>query len=448
METKYRIKAQPVYHGLAGAYGTWFRLLKASWHCAAASIVSQTLTAVAAALAGRGLGASSYGSVIAIVAYYGWFSLMSNYWTYALLPSYLADQSAGEADRKSACVTSLLLTTVLTILAVLIAYLTMPVFVPGITRGPLHKVALLYALVFTFSQLRVALDMISQSAGWLRLWSASNIVGTALPVMFLLLYLALCGKLAPYSYMVLLVAATALGTAFSFVVFVLMLGGLRCLRARASLVVPFLAAGRGPWLGIFSNVLGTFGVKTLIAGNLPSRELGLYEIVMTFHMWVSSAGMAVIVPALSEWSRMAADRDFDGLRKDVRARQTSTAVILGTVMVLVMVAAKPILLCIYGPEFGDATLLLRIFALMWPLGGLGGWYWAATFALAQPWRLARPNLIYSIPVFFAVWALLRLTSLGVVGVGLAVLVGSLAWLIDWEYQFRQALRQAVRDVDE
>jgi len=428
--------------GIIAAHLTWFRLLKASWHSATAYVISQTLTAAAAALAVRGLGASAYGSVVAIIAYYGWFSLLSNYWTYALLPNLLADQSVTSSEKKRACATAMFLTVILTAFAVLIAFLTMPIFIPNISAGPLHRIAVLYALVFAFAQFRPTLDAISQSAGWLRLWSASNLIGTALPVVFLLFYLASSKAFGPFVYVLLLVAATAMSVAFSFGGFVYMLGGPRYLRPKLSLIRPFLAAGQGPWISLFSNVLITVGVKSLIATYLVSKELGFFEIVNTFCVWIISAGLSVTIPALSGWSRLVAEQDIEALRKDVRACQAATGAVLGTMALLVIVAATPILRTLYGREFGDAALLLRIAALSMPIGGLGGWYWYAAFAIGQPWRMARPNITCCVPIFGLTYVFVRFTSLGVIGALLATTIGNFVWLAVWEYEFRQALLTA------
>jgi len=423
------------------AYITWFRLLKASWHSAAGSVATQSMMAATVALAGRMLGASSYGQIVAIAAYYGWFNLLGAYDTVAFLPRFLAVTSQGEKAQASACITSLLLKILLTGSSVGAALLFLPIGVRRMRISSLGAAAALYAAVFALTNLKATLDMISQSAGWLRRWSASNIVGAVIPVALLAGAMILWKRPTPAGIVGLYVIAASLSTAFTLFLFLQKFEIWWMLRPSLSLVRPILLAGCGPWIAILSNVLMGFGVQTLIAAHFPSSELGRYGVVGSLSAWVTGVGMAVTIPAVSDWSRLAAAHDFAALRRDFRLRQASTAAVLGTVMLLVMLAPEPILRLLYGAEFAAASPLLRIFAMSWVISGLGGWYWYCLFAMGHPWRVAPPNLAAGIPAFLLSYASIHFTHLGVQGAALATVFGSACWLATYEFNFRIVMRR-------
>ena len=418
---------------------TWFHLLKASWHSAAASVAAQTLVAATAVLASRALGASAYGSVVAIAAYYGWFTLIGSYPCAPAIPSFLASDKETDSGKKRAIATVVVLKSALSLLGGTLAYLWLPVLMPSVWRGPLHNAAVIYIVVFTLPPIRLITDVIAQSAGWLRFWSVSSVVGTGLPVALLAVYGLTHVRLTPHSYIALLVAATIASTAFTLYLLVSKVGGLSYLRPRADVARPFLAEGRGPWLSVLGNVLCNYGVRTIIATSISSRELALYDVVYVFIGWVTGIGLAVTIPALSEWSRLAAEGDIDGLRRDVRRRQRATAAMLGAVGLVSLVAARPILLAIYGPEYVGAAPVLRIMGLSLALGGLGGWYWIAVYALAQPWRIAWPNISSNVVLVLLAYVLVRFTSLGITGTAIAYVFAVAIWLAVYEWEFRRAL---------
>jgi O-antigen/teichoic acid export membrane protein len=62
-----------------------------------------------------------------------------------------------------------------------------------------------------------------------------------------------------------------------------------------------LNAGRGPWLATFSNVIISYGTNTLIAAHLKASDLGHYDVILSLHGWVTTIGLAVTIPAMSDW---------------------------------------------------------------------------------------------------------------------------------------------------
>ncbi|MCL5999337.1 MAG: lipopolysaccharide biosynthesis protein [Chloroflexi bacterium] len=425
---------------LGAAYREWLTLFRRSWYSSVVSIAGQTLATITVALAGRGLGASSYGDVVAIVAFYGWFSLISGYTTHALLPRMIADPEMGKTAKSAACATTFWLTTSLTALATVPAVLLLPAGVRQFGDAALRPVAVLYALVFALGQINSVLLAISQSAGWLRQWSAVGLLGGILPVTLLLGYQAFSGDMTPLTYMGTLAITSLLTTGFSFVLFVRGLGGWHSLRPDRTLVQPMLRAGRGPWLATFSNVIASFGTNTLIVTHLTSRDLGHYDVALSLHTWVTTIGLAVTIPAMADWSRKLASRDYAAIRADFRLRQVSTAVVLGSAAIIVFVFAEPILYQLYGPDFRDAAPVLRLLVLSWVISGLGGWYWYFMFASGNPGRVAPPNLAFGIPSFLLTWALLSFTPIGLTGAVIARLIGLIAWLLTYEFNFRKVIR--------
>jgi O-antigen/teichoic acid export membrane protein len=265
-------------------------------------------------------------------------------------------------------------------------------------------------------------------------------VGAVIPVALLGGAMVVWKRPTPAGIVGLYVIAAGLGTAFTLFLFLQKFEIWWMLRPSLSLVRPILLAGCGPWIAIFSNVLIGFGVQTLIAAHFPSAELGRYGVVSSLSAWVSGVGLAVTIPAVSDWSRLAAARDFAALRKDFRLRQASTAAFLGAAAVLVALGAEPILRLLYGAEFAPASPLLRIFAMNWLVNGLGGWYWYCLFAIGHPWRVAPPNLAAAIPSILFTYASIHFTGLGVMGAALAIVFGSVCWLVTYEFNFRAAMR--------
>ena len=424
---------------VAHAYVEWFTLFKRSWYSSIVSIAGQTLAVITVALAGRGLGASSYGEVVAIAAFYGWFTLLSSYTTHALLPRMVADPDLSQAAKSRACATTFWISLVFTLLATVPAMLLLPVGVRQFNEPALRSATLVYGIVFALGQVNAVLLAISQSAGWLRQWSAVGLLGGALPVICLLVYQVVFGPLTPLIYLALLTLSSFITTGFSFTLFLRGIGGLRYLRPETNLIRPMLNAGRGPWLATFSNVIVSFGTNTLIAAHLKTSDLGHYDVILSLHTWVTTIGLAVTIPAMADWSRKLAERDYAAIHADFRLRQASTAVVLGTAAVFTFIFAEPILYALYGPDFSSAAPILRILVTSWVISGLGGWYWYFMFASGNAWRVAPPNLAFGIPCFVLTFVLLTFTNTGLLGVVVARVLGLVLWLIVYEREFRTVM---------
>lgn len=422
------------------AYLTWFRLLRESWHSAAASVAATTLVTASAALAGRELGASAFGSVGVITAYFGWFTLIGSYPCFSLVPSFLASDKETEAGKRRGIGTVLLMKCAFSSAATLCAVSAMPLLMPGVWRGELRSAALVYAMVFFQAPPRNAIDVVSQAAGWLRMWSVSSTFANALPLVLLTGFLLTSYELNPLGYVLLMMAAGSVSIVFSLSLLANQVGGVRRLRPRLDLVRPFLAAGRGPWLSVLGGVLSVHGARTIIATHMPSRQLALYDVAFQLICWVTGIGMAVSIPALSQWSKMVAEGDVGGLRRDLRARQAATAGVMGTAGLLCCLVPRPILVAVYGPQFVEAAPVLQVMGLSLVLGGAGGWYWMAVYALRQPWRIALPNVACSAILVVMAYLLVGLTGLGITGAALSYTVSVLAWLVMYEWEFRRALR--------
>jgi O-antigen/teichoic acid export membrane protein len=427
--------------GLTAAYAAWFTLFRKSWYSSVVTIASQSLATITVALAGRGLGASSYGDVVAIASFYGWFSLLSGYTTYALLPRIMADPDLTSQTKTAACATAFWLTTSFALVATQLALLLLPVGIRQFGVASLRPATLLYAAVFVSGQINNVLLAISQSAGWLRQWSAIGLTGGLLPVILLLGYQVFVGGLTPLTYLAVLAATSLFTTGLSFFLFVSRIGGWRCLRPHRALIGLMLRAGRGPWLATFSNVIATYGTNTLIASRLNSGDLGHYDVVLSLNTWVTTIGLSVTIPAMADWSRKLAARDYSAIRADFRLRQSSTAVVLSTAAVFAFFFADILLQLLYGPDFSSAAPVLRILVLSWVISGLGGWYWYFMFASGNAWRVAPPNLAFGIPTFLLTWVLLTFTPIGIIGAAIARLIGQTAWLLTYELNFRKVIRR-------
>jgi O-antigen/teichoic acid export membrane protein len=386
------------------------------------------------------LGASSYGEVVAIAAFYGWFTLLSSYTTHALLPRMVADPDLSHAAKSRACATTFWTSLVFTLLATIPAMLLLPLSVRQFNEPTLHAATVVYGAVFALGQVNAVLMAISQSAGWMRQWSAVGLLGGALPVIGLLVYQVVLGPLTPLIYLVLLTLSSLITIVFSFTLFLHGIGGIRYLRPEGKLIRPMLNAGRGPWLATFSNVIVSFGTNTLIAAHLKTSDLGHYDVILSLHTWVTTVGLAVTIPAMADWSRKLSARDYSGILAEFRLRQTSTAVVLGTAAVITFLFAEPILFALYGPDFSSAAPVLRILVTSWVISGLGGWYWYFMFASGNAWRVAPPNLAFGIPCFVLTFVLLTFTNTGLPGVVVARVLGLILWLIVYEYHFRSVMR--------
>ena len=426
------------------AYLEWFALIKRSWHSAFVTLVSQSLSMATVALASRGLGADAYGNIVAIGAYYGWFSLISVYTTHALIPRVMADAELGLGAKRGACAMSFWLTAGLTVAATALALAVLPLGAQWFNIGPLQDVAGLYAVVFAMSYFNTVILNLHQAAGWLRRWSFIGLVGAGLPVLLILLFQLVRHDLDPRSYIVLLILASLVTAGTALAMLAHNLGGWRNLKPDLRMARPLLKAGRGPWVANLSAVLATFGLSTLIAGRLTKAELAHYDVVLQLHFWATTVGLCVTVPAMADFSRLASARDYDGLRAIVRRRQVSTGAVLMTMALIAFAFAGPILTTLYGPEYAEGAPLLRILVFGWLSNGLGGWYWFCMFAIGQPWRVAPANILFGVPTFVISLLLLTFTPLGATGAVIARTIGLTLWFITYEVSFRRALAQAKR----
>lgn len=429
------------------AYANWYALLKSSWHSALVSVAAQTCIVLAVVLAGRGLGPTSYGQIAAISAFYGWFTLLAGYATHIRLPRIMADPQERNEMKHAACATSFWLAVCLILLGSAAALALLPIGLHRLGCPELYPVALLYVVVFALAQLRVSLDAISQSAGWLRQWSVSNLVGTLLPVVFIAAFFCSHAHLTPWRYMVLLALATTVGTAVSLVIFFAKLGGWRQCRLRRALLRPFLSAGAGPWLALLSNVLLLFGVQTIIAAHCSSRALGYYSTITALSTWVVNIlGVSLSIPALSEWSQLATSGRLPELRHDFRRRQLATIVVLGSIAIFPLMWPEKIIQCLYGTQYLPSAPLLRIICLNWIISGAGCWYMSCMYALGHPWRVAIPNLAVALPTVVLTDIVVTQTRFGLAGVVAVGVITMLAWLGTYEWNFRQAMNSECRAV--
>jgi O-antigen/teichoic acid export membrane protein len=308
----------------------------------------------------------------------------------------------------------------------------------------LHTVAVAYALIFLFTQLRTALDSASQSAGWLGRWAASNLLATALPVCFLALFPAFFKALTPGSYVALLAVAGALSIGASLALYFEAVGGWKALRPDPSILGQIASAGRGPWLALLTNTMAASGVPTLIAAFLPSKELGYFSVAVSLYLWISGAGMAVTVPAMWDWARLAAAHDLQAVKKDLRRRQRATGIVMTSAALVMFVGAGPIVRTLYGQDFAPAVPMVRLVALNVVMTGFGSWYWHMFLALGQSGRVAVPNIASNIPSLGLAYVFLRFTNWGATGAILAGVIGGAFWIGAYELELRAALRQEKR----
>ncbi len=427
-----------------GPFVEWWELVRRSWHSAFVTVASQSLAIATVALASRGLGAEAYGHIVAIAAYYGWFSLISVYTTHALIPRLMADPDLDLAAKRGACAMSFWLTACLTLVAAVLALAALPVGARWFNIGPFQDVAGLYAIVFAISYLNTVILNLHQAAGWLRQWSLIGLLAGGLPVLLILGYRLIQNTLNPRAYMLLLIAAGLTTTCTALILLARNLGGWRNLKPDLRVAGPLLRAGRGPWVANFSAVLATFGLSSLIAGRLTKTELAHYDVVLQLHFWATTVGLCVSVPAMADFSRLASARDYAGLVAIVRRRQISTGVVLGTAAVVAFIFARPLLVALYGPEYADGAPLLRILVFSWVSNGLGGWYWFCMFAIGQTWRVAPANIMFGVPTFIISLILLTVTPLGAAGAVIARVIGITLWFVTYEVSFRRALVQARR----
>ena len=430
-----------VWHRIAGGYIEWVALFRRSWHSAAVTILSQSLVIATVALASRGLGATGYGNMVAIGAYYGWFSLIAIYTTHALIPRIMTDPDYSTEARAGACAMAFWLTAGLTVVATLLALACLPLGAQWFNIASPPIVAALYAVVFAASFFNAVILNVHQAAGWLRQWSFIGLLGGALPVILLMAHQLSGRALEPLTYVALLLLASLFSAAVAFGLFVRNLGGLRRLKPDLEAARPLLQAGRGPWVANFSGVLATFGISTLLAAHLTKAELAHYDVVLALHMWAGTVVLSVTVPAMADFSRLASAQDYATMKAVVRRRQWSTTTVQVTAAVVVFLLAEPILTLLYGPEYSASAPLLRILVLAWPMNGLGGWYWFCLFAIRQAWRVAPPNLAFGLVTFGVTFVLLNTTSLGATGAVIARVAGLTLWFIVYEVSFQRALRQ-------
>ena len=422
-------------------YLTWFTLFRASWHSASTYIIAQSLGMVLVLIASRGLGAEPFGKIGAIGAYFGWFGLIIGYSVSAKLPSLLAERRHQPHKQAEACATVLALTLLFTVAGMALALLLLPLGLQRLNLTEFSGVALLFAAFFALMQIRGALDSISQYFGWLPRWSVSNLAATLLPILLLGGLLIANGHFTPLQYMTFYVLASIAATAFTFWLFLQAIGGWSELHVDRTIIRPLLLAGGGPWLSLLSGTAVSYGVPLIIAHFLLGKEnIAYYNIVLSLNNWVTLAGMAVSMPAMARWSKLAAEGRLPELRRELRRNQLASGLVITTFMLLVGLFAAPLVHLLYGPGYDAVIPLFRLCVILTSVTGFGGWYWLSLFSLGHPSGVGPPNFCYAIPIVVISYLTMRFTHLGMCGVIMAMDIGIVLWLICYEILFRRAYR--------
>lgn len=431
------------FRSLVEPYINWFRLFLASWHSASASIVGPCLAILMGLITGRGLGAAALGDFGAIAAFFGWFYFVMGYPIYAKLPVLLAEHRQHPARMGKIAGTVLALWTLLSLAGIVPAIIWLPLRLHGLQLDALYGAGVLYAASLLVVQYKVILDVYMTYAGWMRRWSLSAIAGSLIHPLILGGWLLARGPFTIAQYVACGIIGNIAMLAVATAIFFYGSDPRRALRPDLRLAWPLLAGGFGPWLGMIGTFFFSYGIPTMIADHLPSRELGYYNVALTLYTYIILIGMSISAPATAEWSRLVAARRFDALRRDLRQRQLATGVVLATAALLCGIFAKPLLLGLYGREYLAAVPVFRLSLPIFLTAGFGNWYPTALYAMGHTRRIGLPNVAFAIPTAAAAWAILNWTHFGILGVQAATTLGNIAWALLFAHAFHRALRQEI-----
>jgi len=194
-------------------------------------------------------------------------------------------------------------------------------------------------------------------------------------------------------------------------------------------------------LGIINfDLLINSVIGALISKETPAAIDAAFRIYMLPQGMFSVAVATVLFPALS---RLAARRDFDGLRRTMGAGLRQIFLLLVPAAVFSAVLAEPIVQLLYERgEFGARSTDTVALALFWfsfslPFAGANLLLTRTFFSLQEPWlptKLAAGNLVINTIV-----SLLLYRPFGIAGVVIGTAVASLGMMLGQYFVLRRLL---------
>jgi Na+-driven multidrug efflux pump len=95
----------------------------------------------------------------------------------------------------------------------------------------------------------------------------------------------------------------------------------------------------------------------------------------------------------------------------------------------------------YGIEYRQEALLLRLSTAAWFALGFGCWYWIGFTAMGHPGRVMSANIVWGTVQLSTAWTLIHWAHMGVHGAMIAYSIAYIAWFVTYEFVFRRTLRE-------
>lgn len=418
----------------------WWLLFDDSKSSAVASVLIQTLAAVLTAVTARLLGQVNYGELATLTTCTGWFGIIAAYPASSLVARIRAERMAAGAPYARPCAAGMALAFGFGTVAMLVAFALLPWALARYHLSHQLQPALLLCAAIPLAAPGAHGLYLLQCFGRVRRWAWMNVAFGSMPIL-VLLAVAAHGPLTITGYAGAILGANMITAVLGLTLASDVLGRAALFRPEFSVVGRMLKAGVGGFTAMLCANLALLGVNTLIAVHVGRTALGHYQVVATLGAWICSVVQCVGVPALSAWAVVAAQGRLKALRRSLRLRQSGTgalAVLAGT---LASVFAPSLLGLIYGPEYRENALLVRLAAPAWAAIGFACWYWIALTALGHPGRVMHSNIVWGSIHLGLAWFLIRFVGLGTTGAMIAYSAAYFAWAATYEIVFRRTLRE-------
>ena len=420
----------------------WWMLFDDSRWSALASVAIQTLGTILTAVAARLLGQVGYGELATLTTCAGWFGIIASYPTSGLIAQFRAEGLKTGEPYARRCATGLFLSLGFGATGMLVG---LALLRPALRYYHMSNLFWPGALLCIMLPLAVpggySLYLL-QSFGRIALWSWMNLLFAVIPIGMLLVAAAWFSPLTVSSYVFAMLAANALTAILGLALSARTLSIGNLLRPDFSAARRMLQAGLGGFIASVSTSFAVLAVNTLIAKSAGRTALGRYQLVTAISGWVYAVVVSVSVPALSKWSGLAAEWRVRALRRSLRMRQSGTGALSILAAALAVAFAPSILQVLYGAEYAQDALLLRLSVPAWIALGFGAWYWIAFTAMGHPGRVMSANVVWGGVQVATAWALIRWARMGAHGAMIAYAVAYVGWLATYEFVFRRTLHEA------
>jgi len=418
----------------------WWRLFTDSKTSAISTIFVQTISVVFTAVIARWLGSVEYGKSTALATYVNLFTLIYSYPLMALIAKFIAEGKQQNKPFERKCAMSFWLYLLAGLIAASLSILFLPWGLSFYNLQGLHLPGILYALTYISSTPIAFCLFLLQAMGRVKLWSFLNIINAVSALIVTAIIISFTNTLTLLRYFEIIIITNIAAGIFSFLLILKLLGYRNIFSPDFKVTKEIIKAGFGGWIAILCAYTAIFGVSTMVAKFADNTRLGYYQIITNIGTWVYNVIISVTIPALSTWSKLAAEKYYTSLRRNFRLCQFATTSLAVIAAIVTFIFAPEILTALYGQEYRTNYWLLRINTIAWIMLGFGGWYWIFFSSIGKPWLVMMPNVVWGTLQITTCYCLMKLFNYDIYGAMIAHALSYICWAITYEVVFERTCK--------